>query len=485
MVRIGIVGVSYRHATAADVARFAFAKAELASRLPELRAALGGAEVLYLATCNRVEVIFVRPDGPAADLRPQVFKALLGREPRNGEAVAALRAWTGEAAIEHLFLVACGLDSAQTGEQEIYVQLRAAWQSAREAGTTGPLLDRMVSEALGMARDAHRLESHHAPSLADLAAERVAAHAAGTVAGTAAGLAAGALQRAVGGESRRVAAERVGGRHGYVALVGVSPMTRRCGARLAERGLPLLVVNRTIDTAEELAESLAGGVGAAGVAEPAGGAGAAGAVGLGGARAISLESFRREPPPGCAALVCATGASEPVLDRAALDRLAGGSRGAPTRRPLILDLGLPPNVDPEVARAVGLERLGMDDLVSAAREERIAHLLRLAPVRAAIDERLGRLRSELAARAIGPQLAQLREEFERIAAAEVERLLKGDLSDLDEAQRARLTEWAGMLAHRLAHLPLSGMRAAAEHASSEATEAFFREARLKRRIDPP
>jgi glutamyl-tRNA reductase len=449
MVRIGIVGVSYRHATAADVARFAFAKAELASRLPELRAALGGAEVLYLATCNRVEVIFVRPDGPAADLRPQVFKALLGREPRNGEAVAALRAWTGEAAIEHLFLVACGLDSAQTGEQEIYVQLRAAWQSAREAGTTGPLLDRMVSEALGMARDAHRLESHHAPSLADLAAERV------------------------------------GGRHGYVALVGVSPMTRRCGARLAERGLPLLVVNRTIDTAEELAESLAGGVGAAGVAEPAGGAGAAGAVGLGGARAISLESFRREPPPGCAALVCATGASEPVLDRAALDRLAGGSRGAPTRRPLILDLGLPPNVDPEVARAVGLERLGMDDLVSAAREERIAHLLRLAPVRAAIDERLGRLRSELAARAIGPQLAQLREEFERIAAAEVERLLKGDLSDLDEAQRARLTEWAGMLAHRLAHLPLSGMRAAAEHASSEATEAFFREARLKRRIDPP
>src|SRR5215469_18778039 len=221
MVRIGIVGASYRHATAADVARFAIAKAELVSRLPELRAALGGAEVLYLATCNRVEVIFVRSDGPAADLRPQVFKALLGREPRNGEASAALRAWTGEAAIEHLFLVACGLDSAQTGEQEIYVQLRAAWQAAREAGTTGPLLDRMVSEALGMARDAHRLESHHAPSLADLAAERVAG-------------------RVASGPGR------ASGREGYVALVGVSPMTRRCGARLAERGLPLLIVNRTL-----------------------------------------------------------------------------------------------------------------------------------------------------------------------------------------------------------------------------------------------
>jgi len=444
MVRIGIVGASYRHATAADVARFAIAKAELASRLPELRAALAGAEVLYLATCNRVEVIFVRPDGPAADLRPQVFRALLGREPRNGEASAALRAWTGEAAIEHLFLVACGLDSAQTGEQEIYVQLRAAWHTAREAGTTGPLLDRMVAEALGMARDAHRLESHHAPSLADLAAERVAGH---------------------------LASGQTPSRERYVALVGVSPMTRRCGARLAERGVPLLIVNRTLDAAEELAQGLTGA------------AGAPGAVGLGGARAIALESFRRDPPPGCAALVCATGASEPVLDRAALDRLVGGCRGTPAQRPLIVDLGLPPNVDPEAARAAGFERLGMDDLVSAAREERVAHLLRLAPVRAAIDERLGRLRSELAARAIGPQLAQLRGEFERIAAAEVERLLKGDLSNLDEAQRARLTEWAGALAHRLAHLPLSGMRAAAEHASSEATEAFFREARLKRRMN--
>src|SRR5579883_3035478 len=180
MVRIGVVGASYRHATVAEVARFTISRAELPARLPQLREALGGAEVLYLATCNRVEVVYVQPDGPAVDLRPRVFRALLGREPRDGEASAALRAWTGEAAIEHLFLVACGLDSAQAGEQEIYVQLRGAWQVAREAGTTGPLLDRIVSEGLAMARYARRLQVHHAPSLADLAAERVLAHADGT-----------------------------------------------------------------------------------------------------------------------------------------------------------------------------------------------------------------------------------------------------------------------------------------------------------------
>jgi len=273
-----------------------------------------------------------------------------------------------------------------------------------------------------MARHAHRLESHRAPSLADLAADRVLA---------------------------RVLPLRP---PGYVALLGVSPMTRRCGLRLGERDVPLTVVNRTLETAQDLATAL-------------------------GARAISLESFRENPPQGCAALVCATGATEPLLDAGCLAKLVSGSG------PLIVDFGLPPNIDPSAVRALSLERIGMDDLVLTAREERTAHLLRLAPVRAAIDERLARLRGELAARAIGPLLARLREDFERIAAAEVERLLRGDLQDLDEPHRARLAEWAHSLSHRLAHLPLSGLKAAAEHSSAEATEAFFREARLQRTSD--
>ncbi len=398
-------------------------------RLLELRAALRGAEVVYLSTCNRVEVAFALADEPAVDMRPEVFRALLKREPRNGEASAALRTWTGEAAIEHLFLVACGLDSAQAGEQEIYVQLRAAWQAARAAQTSGPLLDRVMSEALAMARHAHRLESHRAPSLADLAADRVIAHV----------LPAHSAQ--------------------YVALIGVSPMTRRCGARLEERGLPVLVVNRSLDAAQRLASEIA-------------------------AHAMPLEAFRDDPPDGCAALVCATGTAEPVLDSATLTKLNKRGRESNGKHPLVVDFGLPPNVDPAAARAAGFDRVGMDELVLTAREERIAHLMRLAPVRAAIDERLGRLRSELAARAIGPRLAQLRGEFERIAAAEMDQLLKGELQDLDEARRARLAEWAATLAHRLAHLPLSGMRAAAEHASAEATDAFFREARLHRAANP-
>ena len=117
---------------------------------------------------------------PAGDSRQEVFRILTGRDPEPGQAARILRAWTGEAAVEHVFLVACGLDSAQTGEHEIAAQLRGAWEDSRAARTCGPVLDRLVGEALGMARRMRRLSAGvHAPSLADLAADRVLQHLGG------------------------------------------------------------------------------------------------------------------------------------------------------------------------------------------------------------------------------------------------------------------------------------------------------------------
>jgi glutamyl-tRNA reductase len=419
MHQIGVVGVSYRHAAIHEVARFCLPKEELPVRLPALQEHLQAGELLYLGTCNRVEVLYATHDGaPAADARSGVFQALTGRDPSPGEASRVLRAWTGEAALEHLFLVACGLDSARTGEREIAAQLRGAWQAARDAGTSGPTLDRMLGEALGLASRVHRLSAAHAPSLADMAVERVLAH--------------------------------LSGRPAPVALIGVSPMTRRCGLALRHAGVPLIVVNRTLPVAEELAQELSG-------------------------RAQALSDYR-EQPADAAALVLAAGGGGAVLDAQALARLAGSA----TRTPLLVDFGVPPNVEPEAACRAGLVRVGMDDLIETAQERRTAQLLRLAPVRAAIDERLERLREELAARAYGPQLSFLRTRFEEIATQEIGNALGGELRNLDEMQRAALQRLGVNLARRLAHLPLAGLRAAAAHASQEAIEAFFREARLRR-----
>jgi glutamyl-tRNA reductase len=422
MHQIGVVGLSYRHVGVDEVARFSVPKTEIIARLPALRDTLGVSEVFYVGTCNRVEVLFAMPDGVhAGDARREVFRALIGRDPIAGEATRILRAWTGEAAVEHLFLVACGLDSAQAGEQEIAAQIRLAWETARDAQVCGPTLDKLLSEALSMAHRVHKLEANvRSPSLADLAADRIVRH--------------------------------FDGKPGTVALVGVSPMTRRCGMILHRAGIPLLVVNRTIQAAEEFAATVGG-------------------------RAIQLDQFR-ESPTELGALVLAAGGGEPVLDAKALMKIAEAAVGA--RIPLLLDFGVPPNADPEATRLAGLGRVGMDDLIQAAQEQRLSQLMRLAPVRAAIDERLTRLRGELATRAIGRRLADLRGTFEQIAAEEADRALADELSDLDAGQRELLQRFASTVARRLAHLPLAGLRAAAAHASTDAVDAFFREARLRR-----
>ena len=271
-----------------------------------------------------------------------------------------------------------------------------------------------------MANRVHRLEAGvRAPSLADLAADRTVLH--------------------------------LEGRPETVALVGVSPMTKRCGRALHRAGVPLLVVNRTLQAAEEFAQTVNG-------------------------KALSLEEFRAQPRD-VSALVLAAGGGEPVLDTGVLTKLAGTAK----RAPLIIDFGVPPNVDPEDARLAGLPRVGMNDLIQTAQEQRISQLVRLAPVRAAIDERLTRLRGDLATRAIGRKLADLRGTFEQIAAEEVDRVLAEELRGLDDNQREILQRLGSTVARRLAHLPLAGLRAAAAHASADAVEAFFREARLTRK----
>jgi glutamyl-tRNA reductase len=416
MHQIGVVGLSYRHASVEDIARFTLPRAELAQRLPALRSQLAAAELVYLATCNRVEVLYAVDDGQSAsDARREIYRAMTGHDGAPGDAARLLRAWTGEAAVEHLLLLACGLDSAQTGEHEIAAQLRGAWESARGAAVCGPVLDRLLGEALGMARRVRRLvPGQRPPSLGDLAAQRALQH--------------------LNGAPRRV------------ALLGVSPMTRRCASVLRGAGVPLLIVNRTFATAQELAASVAG-------------------------EAQALEDFRSRPGP-CAAVVLAAGGNEALIGAPTLARLAAAEASA-----LLIDFGVPPNVDPQSARRAGLTRVGMQELLEEAQGRRLTQLLRLAPVRAAIDERLARLRSELATRAIGPRLAGLKGAFEQIAAAEVARALAHELRTLDAAQRAQLERLASTVARRLAHLPLAGLRAAAPHASQDVVDAFFEGAR--------
>ena len=407
MNRFALIGASYKTAGVERLGQIALPKAQIAQRLPSLAAQIGAQELAYIGTCNRVEFVLAGNSPLAVQSCRDKLGRLLGATPLpEMETRRIFRAWTDEGAVEHLFLVASGLDSAQAGEREIYAQVRGAWTTARAAGTCGPQLDYIIGAALRAAQDVHQQAARpgNADSLANFAVKR--------------GL------------------EHVGDRPCRIALVGVSPMTRHCARAFLNLGLPMTIVNRTLELAEEFAVEVK-------------------------AAAMALDVFRKDPL-GFDVIITAVGGAEPVLDRKMLEKLAASGTN-----PLLIDLGVPPNVDPEGADAVGLHRVGMDEVIADAAEGRAAKLGQLASARVVIDEHLERLRSEYAIRESAPMLQSLVMQYQQAAVESLRRLPKthGD----EEA----LLLWAESFARRLAHAPMKGLRALAAEAGPEAVRAYL------------
>lgn len=389
--------------------------------MAELAAALGVPELVYLATCNRVEVV-LRDFEPATggELRRRVFASLAGRPVMLEEARRLLFRLDGEAAVRHLFEVASGLDSAQLGEREIQGQVREALALARDAGTAGGMLGALFEEALKVARQVHLTTQlgRGRVSLAEIAGELLL--------------------------------ERVRRTPGTVALVGVSPMIRRAAEILLREAVPLVVVNRTLDHAHALLIEL-------GLTEPLG-------------AGVSLEEFR-DRPPRVEAVLCATGAPEPVLDRASLERLA--ARTHSQEPPLVVDMALPCDVEPAVAEAVGIPRVGIDEVSGLAR---LGHEARKAEAEAAlevVEEALASLKRRLAERALAPVITRINRRFRDTALEGVERLLRRQGLALEGEAREDLERWAETLARRFAHLPTLGLKGLAAEQGMAAVESFL------------
>jgi len=128
-----LVGTSHHRAPVELRERVAFDREQAHSLAEQLGAAV------CLSTCNRTELYLEAEDGDDAERRAAAVLAEL--EP-------ALYRLRDQAAALHLFRVAGGLDSLVPGEGEILGQVRAAY----EAGTPGPLLDRVFRHALHAGR---------------------------------------------------------------------------------------------------------------------------------------------------------------------------------------------------------------------------------------------------------------------------------------------------------------------------------------------
>ena len=143
-----ILGLNHNTATLEVREQVVFAGDEVPRALRSLKALDGVEEAVLLSTCNRTEFYVMTRDGGRERLQSWL------QENRNLDASFSESLFTlqDEAAIRHIFRVACGLDSMVLGEPQILGQLKDAFRHAQEAGTLGRKLSLLFQHTFGVAK---------------------------------------------------------------------------------------------------------------------------------------------------------------------------------------------------------------------------------------------------------------------------------------------------------------------------------------------
>ena len=319
--------------------------------------------------------------------------AARGRIPAD-EVLAMARVRVGRAAAEHLFSVACGLDSMAVGEDQIVAQVKAAARKAAAAGTTGPAVTGLIDAALRASKRARTQTtiSTEGISLARAGLDLAAAHLGGLAARDAVVLGTGSTGKLVARLLRQAGV-------GRLSVAGRSDVARAAEVAAAVGGRPL----RAADVPAALARA--------------------------------------------DLLVTATGAAAPVVPAGPV-RAARAQAGG---RPLfVLDLGMPPDVEPAVGRLAGvtltdLTALGQHLAGHAAPDQIIQARAIVAAEAAAYAERQDQA-------AAAPVIAAMHAQIRQLADAELARL-HDRLPDLSEHQRAETAATVHRILRKILHRP--------------------------------
>ncbi|MDT4937855.1 MAG: glutamyl-tRNA reductase [Pseudonocardiales bacterium] len=297
-----VLGLSHRTTPVPVLERAAVPADDLRKLLDELHRAEPISEVLLLSTCNRVEVY-----ADVARFHPAVAEitALLARHAglHVSDLSDHLYVHYAEAAAEHMFSVASGLDSMVIGESQILGQLRAAYALGTETGSIGTVLHDLAQTALRVGK---RVHSETGIDRAGASIVSVALDRADDVLGTIAG------RRAV--------------------IVGAGSMGALAAATLRRRGVTdIVVANRSAERGERMAATVGG-------------------------RSVDLAALPAEIA-AADLLVSSTGATGLVIE--------ADSIGSRADRPLVvLDLALPRDVDPSVGAEPGVTYVDLEALRS-------------------------------------------------------------------------------------------------------------------------
>lgn len=346
-------------------------------------------EYVSIATCNRWDLTMVLPEEASLASICKEFQPI-------GSSFQPYT-YVGDDALRHITRVASSLDSLNPGEDQIMSQVRQAYRDAKDSGTLGNTTAFAFETAMRIAKKVRR-EVGISPMETSLFS-----------------LACPILREKLDDGAT-------------IAVLGAGKMGALAVKSLSDFGYKVIVVNRSIERAEELARPFDFPV-------------------------VQLDDFMNNSQfvQNVQSMVCAT----PVKDLIRLDFV----KQFPDLR-VIVDLGIPRNVD--VAVKSELELLNVDTLQKAgqARREELKDKLEQADI--VIQQELQEALALWSEKLLGPSIRQMREDYKKTL-----------LEVLPEAE-------VNKVLGRLLHGPIKGIRAVAREHGYEAAKQYFDEINLQK-----
>lgn len=384
-------------------------------RIPGIR------EAYFLSTCNRFEVLVHSGD---SDPAREGLKAVLTSWGRfaPGEIEKYLYVYGNGDAVRHLFRVASSLDSMVMGEPQILGQVKDAYRAAVDQKTAGPVLNKLLHHAF---RTAKRVRTETAVAENAVSVSFAAVELAKKIFGNLSGK--------------------------TILILGAGEMAELAARHLITQGIgKIIVANRSYERAIRFAEDVHG--------TPVG--------------FDRLGDVLNEAD----IVIGSTGAPTYVITR---DMVAAALHRRKNRLIFLIDIAVPRDIDPEVARIDNAYLYNIDDLQAVVDENLKTRLVEAQKAEVIIGEEVDRFSEWFHALEVVPTIVSLRKKMEEIVSGELEKSLAW-MKELSPQDQDNIRILAASIVNKILHDPITRLK---EESNGEGGAAYVEAARKLFRLD--
>jgi len=356
-----VIGLNHRTAPLAMRERFWISENRRYDVLRQLKNAEGIEEVVVLSSCCRTEfLLWAGEPTLAANSLLQFLAADRGLKLTEWEHFYRL---LDEVALTHVFRVATGLDCLVLGEPHAVAHVKEAWEQARTVGAAGRFLNAILERALSLSEQVR----------ADTAIDKLKV----------------SIPSAVLDLARQIFGS-LGGRR--VLLMCTGEMSEVSAREMVESGAAsVVVIDQSPTRAEELAAKLGG-------------------------TAATLAD-RWQCMLRADIVISSTGCPHVILTREEAERIALERNRVAL---VIMDIGMPRDVDPDVRRVDGILLYDLEGLERVAKGNAVGRADVAALADKIIAEEALAFRARLKAEPVVPTIVALRRRLEEICRQELE-----------------------------------------------------------------